>query len=128
MILLDTNVLSELTRQMPGPAVERWLAAQLVADLFVSAVTEAELRYGVAMLPPGKRRSLLAAATEAMLANDLRDRISPFDSPAAVAYADIVVHRRRAGRPISQSDAQIAAIARCRDCHPQYAGLRGMRR
>ena len=112
MILLDTNVLSELTRPMPDPAVERWLAARLVADLFVSAITEAELRLGMAMLPPGKRRFLLAAATEDMLADDFTGRILPFDSPAAVAYADIVAHRRRAGRPISQSDAPIAATAR----------------
>ena len=114
MILLDTNVLSELTRPMPDPAVERWLAAQFAADLFVSAITEAELRYGVALLPPGRRRSLLAAATDDMLANDLRGRTLPFDSPAAIAYADIVARRRQAGRPMSLFDAQIAAIARSR--------------
>lgn len=114
MILLNTDVLSELTRRMPDPAVEHRLAARLTADLFVSAITEAELRYGIAVLPPGKRQSLLAAATEDMLADDFTGRILLFDNPAAVAYADIVAHRRRAGRPISQSDAQIAAIARLR--------------
>ena len=112
MILLDTNVLSELTRLMPDRGVERWLAGQRVADVFISAVTEAELRYGVALLPPWKRQSLLAAATEDMLAHDFKGRILPFDSPAAITYADIVAHRRRAGRPMSQSDARIAAIAR----------------
>ncbi len=129
MTLLDTNVLSELTRRMPDPAVERWLVAQLVSDLFVSAITEAELRYGVAVLPPGKRRSLLAAATEDMLANDLRGRILPFDSPAAVAYADIVAPPP--GRPahlaIRRADCRHRTLARCRARNPQRAGLRRMR-
>jgi predicted nucleic acid-binding protein len=114
MILLDTNVLSELTRRMPDRGVERWLADQRVADVFISAITEAELRYGVALLAPGKQQFLLAAATEDMLANDFVGRILPFDSPAAIAYADIAAHRRRAGRPMSQSDAQIAVIAQSR--------------
>ena len=114
MILLDTNILSELMRPAPEVAVEQWLADQPVASVFISAITEAELRYGLALMPPGKRRSALAAEIENMLGEDFSGRILPFDSPAAVAFAEIAAERRQAGRPISQADAQIAAIARSR--------------
>ena len=108
MILLDTNVLSELMRPAPSVAVENWIGRQPVASIFISAITEAELRYGVA------RQVQLLAKIEAMLAEDFAGRILPFDSPAASAYADIAVTRRRLGRPMSQADAQIAAIASSR--------------
>ncbi|HQT65918.1 MAG TPA: hypothetical protein PLO16_15570 [Acidocella sp.] len=72
---------------------------------FISAITEAELRYGVTLLPAGKRRSALAATIEAMLAEDFGGRILPFDSEAAIAFAEIATARRQAGRPISQADA-----------------------
>ena len=114
MILLDTNVLSELMRPAPTAAVENWIGLQPVASIFISAITEAELRYGVALLPEGRRQVQLLAKIEAMLAEDFAGRILPFDSPAASAYADIAVMRRRSGRPISQADAQIAAIASSR--------------
>lgn len=114
MILLDTNVLSELMRPAPDPAVERWLAAQPDASLFISAITEAELRYGAALLPSGKRRSALTAEIDGMLEEDFDSRILPFDRLAAQAFAVIAADRRQAGRPISQADAQIAAIARSR--------------
>lgn len=114
MILLDTNVLSELMRPVPYASVERWLAAQPAASVFISAITEAELRYGLAILPIGKRRSSLTAVMQDMLAEDFDGRILPFDSPAASAFAGIAADRRHAGRPISQADAQIAAIARSR--------------
>lgn len=114
MILLDTNVLSELMRPAPDPAVERWLAAQPDASLFISAITEAELRYGAALLPSGKRRSALTAEIDGMLEEDFDGRILPFDRLAAQAFAAIAADRRQAGRPISQADAQIVAIARSR--------------
>jgi len=114
MILLDTNILSELMRAAPEPAVEQWLAEQPPASVFISAITEAELRYGVALMPSGKRRTVLAAEIENMLGEDFNGRILPFDSSAAIAFAKIAVERRQAGRPISQPDAQIAAIARSR--------------
>jgi toxin FitB len=114
MILLDTNVLSELMRPAPSAAVENWIGLQPVASIFISAITEAELRYGVALLPEGRRQVQLLAKIEAMLAEDFAGRILPFDSPAASAYADIAVMRRRSGRPISEADAQIAAIASSR--------------
>jgi len=114
MILLDTNILSELMRPVPEQGVERWLVAQPDASLFISAITEAELRYGVALLRPGKRRSALAALIEDMLREDFTGRILPFDSAAAVAFAEIASTRRQVGRPIAQADAQIAATARSR--------------
>lgn len=114
MILLDTNVLSELMRPTPSPAVEGWLSSQPAAGMFISSITEAELRYGLALLPAGRRQKQLVAQVEAMLAEDFAGRILPFDSPAATAYAHIAAARRRSGRPISQADAQIAAIAASR--------------
>ena len=114
MILLDTNILSELMRPTPEAAVEQWLADQPQASVFISTITEAELRYGVALMPSGKRQAALAAEIEGMMGEDFSGRILPFDSPAAVAFAEIAAERRQAGRPISQADAQIAAIARSR--------------
>jgi len=114
MILLDTNVVSEFMRPLPGPEVQSWISSQPPAALFISAVTEAELRLGLELLPPGKRRDGLEAALESMLAQDFADRILPFDRAAATAFAKIVAERRKLGRPIAQFDAQIASIARCR--------------
>lgn len=114
MILLDTNVLSELMRPAPSTVVEDWMSRQPAQAIFISAITEAELRYGLALLPEGQRRRRLLAEAEAMLAGDFAGRILPFDSPAASAFAHIAAARRASGRPISQPDAQIAAIAACR--------------
>ncbi|MDP3239663.1 MAG: type II toxin-antitoxin system VapC family toxin [Reyranella sp.] len=112
MIVLDTNVLSELLRPIPAPRVEAWLAAQDGASVYFTTVGEAELRYGVAILPAGRRRTTIGAAIEGILDEDFRDRVLPFDSEASRAYAAIAAERRAAGRPISQFDCQIAAIAR----------------
>jgi toxin FitB len=114
MIILDTNVVSELLRPAPSPAVEAWLAAQDGATVFFTAIGEAELRLGVAILPTRRRHTTLAEAIDAMLEEDFRDRILPFDTAAAQAYAAIAATRRAAGRPISQFDCQIAAIAHIR--------------
>ncbi|MFL5252109.1 MAG: type II toxin-antitoxin system VapC family toxin [Rhodopila sp.] len=114
MILLDTNVLSDLIQMVPEASVERWLADKPASSVFTSAITEAEPRYGLALLPNGRKRSVLAAAMEAMLAEAFHGRILPFDSPAAAAFADIAAERRRNGRPVAQAYAQIAAVARLR--------------
>ena len=114
MLLLDTNVVSELMRPAADRAVPRWLAAQPQAGIYICAITEAELRVGVALLPEGRRRDALAADVEAMVAEDFGGRTLPFDSAASAEYAKIVAARRRAGRPIAVFDAQIAAIARSR--------------
>ena len=115
MIVLDTNVVSELLRPAPATQVEAWLSAQDGAEVYFTAVGEAELRHGVAILPAGKRRTALAKAIEGILEEDFRDRILPFDRAAASAYAAIAAKRRAAGRPISQFDCQIAAIARAHE-------------
>lgn len=112
MIILDTNVLSELLRPQPDAQVQAWLAAQDGAEVYFTAVGEAELRLGVAILPAGKRRNALTQAIEGVLEEDLRGRVLSFDQPAARAFALIAAERRAAGRPISQFDGQIAAIAR----------------
>lgn len=114
MIILDTNVVSELLRVTPSPAVEAWLAAQDGAHVYLTAISEAELRYGVAILADGRRPRMLAKAVDAILREDFRGRILPFDSAAAEDYARIGAERKAAGRPISQLDCQIAAIGRSR--------------
>ena len=112
MILLDTNVVSELMRPEPDQAVLRWFANQASIDLYLSAIAEAELSRGAAMLPAGKRRDQLMAAIDAMIAEDFAGRILPFDSAAAQAFVLVFLERRAAGRPISFADCQIAATAR----------------
>ncbi len=114
MFLLDTNVVSELLRPTPDLAVETWVGARRGADLYFSAISEAELRYGVAILSPGRRRNALASAVEAILREDFHDRILPFDSKASAAWADIAATQRAAGRVVGPMDCQIAAIARSR--------------
>lgn len=111
MILLDTNVLSELMRERADGHVVDWLRAQVLESLFTTALSEAELRAGVAILPSSKRRNAL----EQMVTEILRGfagRILPFDSDAAGHYALVLEQRRRAGHPIGPVDGQIAAIAR----------------
>lgn len=112
MIVLDTNVVSELLRPVPARQVEDWLALQDGATVYFTAVGEAELRHGVAMLPAGRRRAALSKAIQGLLEEDFRSRVLSFDRAAACAYADIAADRRAVGRPISQFDCQIAAIAR----------------
>lgn len=114
MFVLDTNVVSELMREAPESKVRAWLDAQLTSDLFIPAITEAEIRTGIAVLPDGERRRGLNAAADRAFGVLFAERILPFDSDATQAYALIAVARRAAGRPISQADCQIAAIARSR--------------
>ena len=114
MILLDTNVVSELMRKSPDPGVEAWVASHPVVDLYFSAVGEAELRYGAAVMPVGQRRDTLVTDIESMLGAAFDGRILPFDSGAALAYAEVASARRAIGRPVPIADCQIAAIARSR--------------
>ncbi len=113
MILLDTNVLSELMRPIPDPTVLAWLDRYDKDDVFVSAITEAEILRGIALLPNGKRRTNLAEIAKTMFTEDFADRRLSFDSTAARRYAELTAHCHRTGRPISVEDAQIAAIALC---------------
>ena len=112
MIIIDTNVISELLRPTPEPAVEAWLGEQDGLSIYLTAISEAELRYGVAIMTSGKRRDSLGIAIDRIMRDDMSGRILPFDSAAARAFADIAATRRSAGKPISQADCQIAAIAR----------------
>lgn len=115
MFAIDTNVASELMRPKPMPAVAAWVAGRDAEDIYLTAVSEAELLYGIAIIPAGKRKNTLEAAMNRWLDQGFRDRILPFDSAAARAYAEIAADRRRAGRPISEADCQIAAICRSRE-------------
>jgi toxin FitB len=110
VIVLDTNVISELTRQAPTPGVMSWLDSLPATDVAITAITAAEMLYGVARLLGGRRKTELAAAVGGLLSDDFRDRVLAFDEPAARRYADIVTAGERAGRPIGAADAQIAAI------------------
>jgi predicted nucleic acid-binding protein len=114
MIILDTNVLSELMRPTPSPQVVAWVAKQPATELFTTSITEAEIFYGLELLGKGKRREGLLAAAEAMFAEDLAGRVFGFDSDAARAFSKIASHRRALGRPITHADAQIAAITQTR--------------
>lgn len=112
MIVLDTNVISELMRAAPEVKVVRWVNAQVAANLFITSITQAEILHGILLLPNGKRRDGLLAAADEVFRGDFADRVLPFGSDAALAYATISADRRRTGLPISAFDAQIAAIVR----------------
>jgi len=114
MIILDTNVLAELMRPKPSPRVAAWVAKQPAAELFTTAITEAEIFYGIELLSRSKRREGLLVAAEAVFAEDLAGRILAFESDAARVFSRIAAHRRALGKPVSHADAQIAAIARVR--------------
>jgi hypothetical protein len=111
MIVLDTNVISELMRAEPHPAVFAWAAAQPRASLCTTSVNCAEILFGIRALPDGKRRSALADAAAMMFDIDLGGRVLSFDAAAASRYSEIVVTRRLAGTPIEAFDALIAATA-----------------
>lgn len=114
MIILDTNVLSELARRAPDARVLAWVDSQPAAELVITAITAAELLYGVARIPPGRRKAELEAAVHALVRHDFRHRVEPFDAGAAEQYATVVSERERTGQPISAADAQVAAISRAR--------------
>ena len=114
MVVIDTNIVSELMRAEPSAEVLAWMDDRPPRDLFVTAVTEAEVRTGIALLPEGRRRRGLAEACERAFGSLFAGRVLPFDCDAARAYAEIVAARRVLGRPVSQADGQIAAIARSR--------------
>jgi predicted nucleic acid-binding protein len=112
MIILDTNVLSEVMKPAPDAEVLAWMAAQPAADLYTTSITQAEILHGLMLLPAGRRRRALEAAATSMFTEDFGGRILGFGTDAAPPYAGIASERRRTGRPISHFDAQIAAIAR----------------
>jgi predicted nucleic acid-binding protein len=114
MIILDTNVLSEVMRPAPSVRVLEWLAKESALSVFTTTIAMAEILYGIELLPKGRRRAALASAVGAMFDEDFAGRILPFDSDAARDFPKIAAARRASGYPIAQFDAQIAAIARSR--------------
>ena len=112
MIILDTNVISELMAPSPAEQVERWVAARSPTSLCTTTITQAEILFGIRLLPKGKRRDRVEAAAATLFGKVFAGRLLPFGSDAAVAYARIATDRRRRGSAISNLDAQIAAIAR----------------
>jgi len=111
VIVLDTNVVSELMRGAPDPAVVTWLRGQSGDGLYTTTITVAEIRYGIARLPEGQRRESLHQAAHEIFAAFPR-QVLTFDLGAANAYADVVATRESLGNPIDGFDAQIAAICR----------------
>lgn len=110
VIILDTNVLSEMMKPSPSQAVVAWMARQDASNLYVTTITEAELFHGIELLLRGKRRQMLAAAVEETLTRDFEDRVLVFDRGAARAFSRIASVRKTLGRPIHVQDAMIAAI------------------
>ncbi|ACB51493.1 StbB-like plasmid stabilization protein [Crocosphaera subtropica ATCC 51142] len=112
MIILDTNVLSELMKRNGSEKVRTWASQYPIITLWTTTITQAEILYGIALLPEGKRHDDLQKAAELMFLEEFAGRVLSFDEKAAIAFAEIAFQRRRNGKPISQADAQIAAICR----------------
>lgn len=112
MILLDTNVLSELMKPMPNRQVVSWLDKQSQWDLWISSITLAEIFLGLSLLHDGKKKTMLFELAQQMFDEDFKGRCLPFDDQAAVEYAAIVAKRTKIGRPVSVEDAQIASISK----------------
>lgn len=115
MTVIDTNVVSEMMRPVPETVVLGWFNRQLTEDLRVTAITMAEILYGIEILPAGKRRGTLQAGAERMFGVAFAGYVLAFDDMAALSFSLIVASRRKQGKPISEFDAQIAAIARAHD-------------
>ncbi len=111
MIVLDTNVVSEIMKPAPSEKVVHWLASQESASVFTTVITQAEILYGIEVLPPGRRRQSLSDVVEDTFRLDFESRILSFDEESGRRYARIRAGRKATGRPIAQSDAMIAAIA-----------------
>jgi predicted nucleic acid-binding protein len=111
MIVLDTNVISELWRVEPNPSVLAWIDAQTVETLYLSAVTVAELRYGLATMPEGQRRAIYQRRLEQEVLPTFAGRVLPFDLEASQAYANLMARAKADGKAIAPADGYIAGIA-----------------
>jgi toxin FitB len=114
MIILDTNVLSALMRTAPDAAVVDWLDRQPAQSVWITSITLFETRFGLALMPAGRRRQALETAFDDLLKEDLENRVLDFDSAAASAAAALAVARQRSGRPVDMRDTQIAGIVLAR--------------
>ncbi|MCG7504834.1 type II toxin-antitoxin system VapC family toxin [Mesorhizobium retamae] len=111
MIVIDTNVVSEAMKPVVDTQVAAWLRSQPIDGIYITAITQAELLYGLALMPDGQRKEVLARAIQIFLAERLRNPILPFADQDALPYAKISARRRKLGRPVKELDGQIAAIA-----------------
>lgn len=111
MVIVDTNVLSEAMRPRPDERVIAWMDAQAIETLYLSAITLAELRFGIAMLPEGRRRETMSLRLEEDVLTAFAGRILPFDDDASRSYASLMAQARRSGTAIGQADGYIAATA-----------------
>jgi toxin FitB len=109
-IVLDTNVLSELMKPQGLITVKSWVGAQSRENLYITSITKAEILYGIAILPEGKRSRMLRESAQAMFREDFAQQMLNFDEQAASCFAEIAAHRQKIGRPLAQADGQIAAI------------------
>ena len=114
MIILDTNVLSELMRRVPDSAVLAWLDRQPPLSIWITSITLFECQFGLALMPTGRRRQALETSFAALLAEDLDKRVLAFDAEAAAQAATLAAQRQLAGRPVDIRDTQIAGIAQSR--------------
>ena len=111
MILIDTNVISELWKAEPNPDVLAWIDAQTVETLYLSAITVAELRFGLAAMPQGKRRTIYQERLEKEVLPTFTGRVLPFGLDASQAYADLMARAKAGGKAIGKADGYIAATA-----------------
>ena len=114
MIILDTNVLTALMRTIPDAAVLEWLDRQPADSVWITSITLFETRFGLALLPAGRRRQVLEASFDDLLREDLENRVLDFDSAAATAAASLAAARQKSGRPVDMRDTQIAGIVLAR--------------
>lgn len=114
MIVLDTNVISELFKPVPEQTVVAWLRAQVAGQVFTTAITRGELLFGLNIMPEGRRTQTLLAGLQRIFARRFPGRVLPYDESAADAYAGIAAQRRAQGRPTDQADMMIAGIVRSR--------------
>lgn len=116
MILIDTNIISEMMKHAPDPKVITWIDQQNIMHLYISTITIAELVYGINVLPSGNRRDNLEKAFNSVVREAFEYRIFTFDEIAAHQYGTIMSQRKKLGKPMSIADGQIAAIARTHNC------------
>jgi len=111
VIILDTNILGALMRPVPDTAVVRWLDQQPAESIWITSITLFEARFGLALLPSGRRRQRLESEFDRLLREDLENRVLDFDSVAATEAAALAAARQKSGRPVDMRDTQIAGIA-----------------
>ncbi len=110
MIVLDTNVISALMRKEPEKPVVNWLDAQPASSVWITAITVMEIRFGLEIMPNGRRRDALIKSFDLMLDRMIEERIAPFDAEAGIHSASLMAQRKRAGRPVEVRDTIIAGI------------------